>query len=342
MVKKKKIKVSLIGSGRIGLTSEFDKKRLKPASHFGMWLKNKDCELVSICDKNKSAFKKAKILKKQIKFYENYKKMVKAENPKIVSICTWKDTHYTITKECLKLGIKVIVLEKPLANNINQAKKLIKLVKKLNAKILVNHRRRYDEQVIKLKKKIDNDIIGDILQVSSFYVYGILTTGTHLIDTLRMLLKNKLGEVDKVIGVVNKLNNFKPKDDINIDGFLFFKKNVIASIQSLDMKSYDNFDIIIYGKKGKIEITDIGRKILKYKIIKSPEHVGFTELDRKPILLCNPKPRNQFGYLAKNAVMCLKNKKTLPLCDENESFKDMDIINKLIISSKKNGKKIKI
>ena len=217
-------------------------------------------------------------------------------------------TH--ITKE---LGIKVIVLEKPLANTINQAKELIKLVKKYNAKILVNHRRRYDEEVIKLKKKIDTDLIGDILQVSSFYVYGILTTGTHLIDTLRMLLRDKLGEVDKVIGVLNKLNNFKPKDDTNIDGFLFFKKNVIASIQSLDMKSYDNFDIIIYGRKGKIEITDIGRKILKYRIIKSPEHVGFTELDRKPTLLCSPKPRNQFGYLAKNAVKCLKNKKILPL-----------------------------
>ncbi len=342
MVTKKKIKVSLIGSGRIGLTSEFDKKRLKPASHFGMWLKNKDCELVSICDKNESAFKKAKILKKQIKFYKNFKEMIKVESPKIVSICTWKDSHYSIAKECLKLGIKVIVLEKPLANTIHQAKELIKLIKKYNAKILVNHRRRYDEEVIKLKKKIDNDIIGDILQVSSFYVYGILTTGTHLIDTLRMLLREKLGEVDKVIGVLNKLNNFKPKDDTNIDGFLFFKKNVIASIQSLDMKSYDNFDIIIYGRKGKIEITDIGRKILKYRIIKSPEHVGFTELDRKPTLLCSPKPRNQFGYLAKNAVMCLKNKKILPLCDENESFKDMDIINKLILSSKKNGKKIKI
>ena len=70
--------------------------------------------------------------------------------------------------------------------------------------------------------------------------------------------------------------------------------------------------------------------------------MGFTELDRKPIYLCNPKPRNQFGYLSKNAVMCLKNKKTLPLCDENESLKDMDIINKLIKNSKKNGKKIKI
>ena len=151
---KKKIKVSIIGSGRIGLTSEFDSKRLKPASHFGMWLKNKDCELVSICDKNKSAFNKAKTLKKNIRFYEDYKKMILIEKPEIISICTWKDTHYEITKECLKLGIKVIVLEKPLANNIKQAKDLVKLVKNYKAKILVNHRRRYDEQIIKLQKEI--------------------------------------------------------------------------------------------------------------------------------------------------------------------------------------------
>ena len=339
---KKKIKVSIIGSGRIGLTSEFDSKRLKPASHFGMWLKNKDCELVSICDKNKSAFNKAKTLKKNIRFYEDYKKMILIEKPEIISICTWKDTHYEITKECLKLGIKVIVLEKPLANNIKQAKDLVKLVKNYKAKILVNHRRRYDEQIIKLQKEINKGVIGDILQVSSFYVYGILTTGTHLIDTLRMLLRSKIGDVTKIIGVKNKLNNFKPKDDLNIDGFLFFKNDVIASLQSLDMKSYDNFDIILYGRKGKIEITDIGRKILKYKIIKSPEHEGFTELNRKPIPFCKAKPRDQFGYLSNNAVLCLKNKETSPLCDEVESLKDMDIINKLIISSKNSGKIIKI
>ena len=48
---KKKIKVSVIGAGRIGLKLEFDKKRLKPATHFGMWIKNKYTNLSSFCDK---------------------------------------------------------------------------------------------------------------------------------------------------------------------------------------------------------------------------------------------------------------------------------------------------
>ena len=47
MKNKSKIPVCVIGAGRIGLFHEFDKKRVKPASHVGMWLKNKDCELLA-------------------------------------------------------------------------------------------------------------------------------------------------------------------------------------------------------------------------------------------------------------------------------------------------------
>ena len=31
----------MIGAGRIGFKLEFDKKRIKPASHYGMWIRNK-------------------------------------------------------------------------------------------------------------------------------------------------------------------------------------------------------------------------------------------------------------------------------------------------------------
>ena len=153
---------------------EFDKKRLKPASHVGMWLKNKKCRLVAICDKNKKQFNRAKKLNKNIKFYNQSKKMLEEEKPKIVSIiATWKDTHFKITKLCINQGIKVIVLEKPL-NNIKQSKEILSLIKKEKVKVLVNHRRRYDMEIIKVKKKLDKGVIGEIIQASSYYVYGLL------------------------------------------------------------------------------------------------------------------------------------------------------------------------
>ena len=163
MKKSKKIPVCVIGAGRIGLSHEFDKKRLKPASHVGMWLKNKKCRLVAICDKNKKQFNRAKKLNENIKFYNQSKKMLEEEKPKIVSIATWKDTHFKITKLCINQGIKVIVLEKPLANNIKQSKEILSLIKKKKVKVLVNHRRRYDMEIIKLKK-LDKGIIGEIIK----------------------------------------------------------------------------------------------------------------------------------------------------------------------------------
>ena len=204
--------------------------------------------------------------------------MIKLNRPKVVSISTWKDTHYEISNFCIDNGVKVIILEKPLANSISEAKKLISKLKTKKTKVLVNHRRRFDTDIIKLQSKIKNGIIGDILQVSSFYVYGLLTTGTHLIDTLRMLLKERCGEVIQVSGYKNLSNNFKPNDDENYDAVLKFKSGIISTIQNLDMKSYDNFDIHIFGTKGKILVSGIGRDIFHYKVIKSPEHSGFTEL----------------------------------------------------------------
>lgn len=339
---KKIFSVCHIGAGRIGFTLEFDKKRAKPASHIGMWEKNGNVKLSAVCEKKDIKKSQLNKISKGAKIYKDYVKAIQTEKPDIVSIATWKDSHFKITNKCIDLGVKVIVLEKPLANSLKQANLLTKKIKKNKVKVLINHRRRFDEKIIKLKQLIKAGIIGDIIQVSSYYVYGVLTTGTHLVDTLRMLLNDVAGEVKSVNGFKNTHDFYHPKDDQNIDGVLIFNNNLKATIQSLDIKKYDNFDIYLYGTKGKILITEIGRSVLLYEIIKSPEHKGFEELKLSPKIIFGPKPRNQFGLLAKNAVDCLLNIKTKPLCDEKDSFIDMVIIDALVQSSKQKNKNIKI
>ena len=264
--------------------------------------------------------------------------MIIEQKPKIVSISTWKDTHYMITKRCIEMGLKVIILEKPLANNIKEAKKLINIINKKKVKVLVNHRRRYDDDIISLKNKLKTGIIGDIIQVSSFYVYGLLTTGTHLIDTLRMLLSEIYGDVETVVGFENVMNNFRPKDDKNYDAIIKFKKGLVATMQSLDMKSYDNFDIHIFGKKVKILISGIGRDILYYKVDNLNIQVSpnYPQIFKR---LNKSKPRPQ-KKLSTNAYNCLLNG-SKPLCSAYDSYKDMIIINKIIQSSKKGSKNLK-
>ena len=80
---------------------------------------------------------------------------------------------------------------------------------------------------------------------------------------------------------------------------------------------------------------------LFYKIINSPEHTGFKELSNIPKKLNSSKPRAQFKKLGENAVNCLL-KKSNPLCDATESYKDMLIIDYIIKSAKNSSKKYKI
>ena len=75
-------------------------------------------------------------------------------------------------------------------------------------------------------------------------------------------------------------------------------------------------------------ITGIGRSGLLY-IIRSL-FKGFDELDHKSKKIFGPKPRNQFGALANNAIDCLLKKNVKPKCDDKDSFIDMMIIDSLL------------
>ena len=249
----RKIKVCIIGLGRFGMLLENDKKRIKPATHFGLWSNSKNVTLVGVSDNDLSKEKIVKKKNSEIKFYTNYKKMLQECKPDIISIVTWKDTHFSITKYASNFGVKVIVLEKPLANNKSQGKKLINIIKKNKTHLIVNHRRRFDDRVIKLKNDIEKNNYGKALQVTVSYVYGILATGTHVIDTLRMLFSNKYGDIVDVIGIKDKNQSFCSPDDLNLNGVLFFERGLICYIQVLKLKNMISLISIYFLRKIKLK-----------------------------------------------------------------------------------------
>ena len=332
-----KFSSALIGAGRIGFQHEYDEKRIKPASHYGMLIGNKKINFKAICDTNSKNLELIKKNNKNINFYESYKEMIIKEKPDIVSIATWRDTHYEIMDYCSDKGVKAIICEKPISENLKDAKKIVSKLKNLNIPLFINHRRRFDSELIKLKTNNITHYVGEILQVNCFYVYGLLTTGTHLIDTLIYLLEKTEGEIKSVLGFSNTSNSFCPTDDPNIDFILFFSSGLKVFVQSLDMKSYDIFEFNFFGKKGKLSLKNIGRDIDQFNIIKSPEHKGFTELNYYPKKKLGGKPRNQFGMLINNVIETL-NGKSISYSNGDDSIKVMKIIEAIKLSTLKNKK----
>ncbi|MEK6544021.1 MAG: Gfo/Idh/MocA family oxidoreductase, partial [Elusimicrobiota bacterium] len=188
-----------------------------------------------------------------------------------------------------------------------------------------------------LKENLKNGAIGEIIQVSAYYVYGLVTTGTHLVDTLRFLLKDISGDIRWVSAFPNTLNHFHPPDDPCLDGWVGFENGLKASVQSLNIQDYDIFDFYFYGRRGKVVFKNIGRDIDIYKVTDSPEHQGFAELSQKPSQQLGGEPRDQFGFLAAHVVRCLEGKET-SLSTGEDSLKALEILLAMQESARHQGK----
>ena len=91
--------------------------------------------------------------------------------------------------------ISLIVLEKPLADSLRQAKKIVALARKNKQAMLINHERRYALDYLHLKKQIQKKTYGNLLNIVARLYMGrdrtihhiLWEDGTHLLDILFFL-----------------------------------------------------------------------------------------------------------------------------------------------------------
>jgi len=334
-------RAALIGAGRIGMLLERDPKRLKPATHFGMWSSHPRAELVAVCDADPAKLAAARELEPGVATYEDATTLLVTERPDVVSIATWKDSHYELCKLALEHGVRAIVLEKPIAERYDDAREIVDDARRRGAELIVNHRRRFDPLLYPLRDELAAGLVGRVQQVSTHYVYGLVTTGTHLVDTVRFLLGEFVGEVAWAAGFPNERPHFAPPDDPCVDGFLGFESGAKASLQSLDLKRYDLFQIDVYGETGRVSLRSIGRELAVYRVVDSPEHEGFTELEPEPSDRRGGSPRDQFRMLADNAIACLDGSET-SLSTGEDSLKALEILLALRESALDGGRVIRL
>lgn len=95
---------------------------------------------------------------------------VAAEGIEIISICTPPEMHRKVLEEAIEFDYmaKAIYCEKPIATTLEDADAMIKLCHERNIILQVNHQRRFGRPTF-------------------FFSRGVLNTGTHVFDMLRML-----------------------------------------------------------------------------------------------------------------------------------------------------------
>jgi predicted dehydrogenase len=123
---KRVYKVLVVGVGNMG------------SAHARAYSKIDQFELVGLVARTPERRKKLSLELGNIKEYDNFDIALKDSKPEIVSINTYTESHKEYAVKSLKSGAHIFI-EKPLAENIEDAEEIINEAKKQNKKIVVGY-----------------------------------------------------------------------------------------------------------------------------------------------------------------------------------------------------------
>jgi predicted dehydrogenase len=97
--------------------------------------------------------------------YSDYRQMIDKEKPQIVSICQrWIDRHYEMIMACVERGIHVF-MEKPFCRTLAEADEIARKCEMTHSKLAIAHQTRYCPIIPVVKRLIDEEKLGTILEM---------------------------------------------------------------------------------------------------------------------------------------------------------------------------------
>lgn len=126
-------------------------------------------KVVSVCDQNQEALKRAQKAYPSIKVTNNVDELICSKDIDAVAIVTPVFTHYELAKKALVQG-KHIFVEKPFTYTSTEAEELIEIAEKKRLKIMVDHTFLFTGAVRRIKQLMDGGELGDLLYFDSIRV----------------------------------------------------------------------------------------------------------------------------------------------------------------------------
>lgn len=258
------VRVGVVGVGKMG------------SYHVGVLAEVPEIRLAGIVDINK---KRATAIGRQygVPFFTRYQDLYDLVDAVIIAVPT--ELHYQIAKDFLKSG-KHVLLEKPVTNNLAQAREIFNLATKKNLTLHIGHVERFNGAVQELHKLVKTPIFVECKRMGPFSDRikddgVVLDIMIHDIDIILNLIHSKVAKTN-VMGT----SVFSGKDDL-VNAQIEFENHCIASIvasrasqnkvrtlgitqkDSYVMLDYTDQEIFVHRKSSSEHV--LSRDTLRYK-----------------------------------------------------------------------------
>jgi len=147
------IKTAVIGVGSMG------------RNHARVDWELPNVRLVGVADRNETVVN-AIAERYNTKPYTDFHQMLDEQKPDAVTIAVPTSFHKDVAMEIIQRGIHLLV-EKPIAFNVEEAKNMIVAAREMNVQLMVGHIERFNPAVIALKKHLAANELGQVFQVDA-------------------------------------------------------------------------------------------------------------------------------------------------------------------------------
>jgi len=256
----KTIKLAIIGLGQIAQNF-----------HLPILNRNPEVEIIAVCDLNKS---KALIVadKYGIKVAtDSVDELLSIEELEAVVICTPTDSHCNLALAAISAG-KHIMMEKPIARNLQEAQLIADAAEKANIKVMIatNQRFRYDARMI--KNYVQMKEVGNVFYIQCGWIQPVkgehwrtmndkagggvlLDLGYSLIDALLWIY-----DYQPVKAVQANLFHHLTKtvEDVAVVNIQFENGSIATMELSWSLfTAKSDFYFTVHGSKGSIKINPL-------------------------------------------------------------------------------------
>jgi predicted dehydrogenase len=253
------LRAAIIGCGQIAGGYDLHGPTDLIRTHVRAYQESKDVKLVAVMD---SSADRANDFARQwgiLKAYVSLAELLDSEQPDLVSICTPDTQHAEDIRTCLSHPtVKAIWCEKPLALDVDVARKLIARADEKKVVLAVNYQRQWETSHQRLAQELQDGLWGRVLGGTAVYSKGIFHNGSHLITLLRGLL----GEPQQM--KVHRAFYDYSSSDPTIDATLFFESSPIQAL-GLPINPHGIFELSLFCENGLVRIIHSGKTIVRQR-----------------------------------------------------------------------------
>ncbi|MEZ4730419.1 MAG: Gfo/Idh/MocA family oxidoreductase [Caldilineaceae bacterium] len=247
-----------------------------PRSHAAAYYRHPQTEVVAVCDIRQEALDNFKrdwaAVWPEVRCYTDYRAMLAAEKPDLVSVCTPDHLHANITVDAANGGAKAILCEKPIATTLADADRMIAAAEANKVLLSIEHTRRWSPIFLKARSLIRSGDFGPLRAITA-NMYSprsmLFRNGTHLMDMICFFAEAEpawlFAELEEGFDHFTEYKSdggHDPKTDPAASAYIHFANGVRAYYNSLKVTMPGSqFELLC--DQARLEVSDRGVAVIR-------------------------------------------------------------------------------